>query len=382
MFAVKRAAQRAYRRMYATPLQRAEALAMKWRITLLGSTFYDRYRRVRDVAARLPRGLARRLRPTAAPTHRTTTRPAAAMLPGSAQGGATPAHGLPIVLMHRGNSDYLRYTIGQARRSNPTSPIYLLGDQQNDQYPEAIHLPYRTFYTRAAQLERAFRHFSTNGLEYTRFDFQRWLILDEFLHAQGHAACIYIDSDVLLFTDVTRDRERFADFDFAIAHITGSVFYLNRLAALRDLGDFILGIYTGKDRYHYDRMVAHYVTRHRNGLPGGACDMMALDYYHEAHYGRIGDVAAVRDGSVYDLAIGAEQGFVMQDGLKDLEWREGVPYGRLATSGHSVRFHSLHCQGKRGKAQIAPFYERAGAAYGLDSGARALGESGPQVKAR
>lgn len=277
-------------------------------------------------------------------------------------GGASTMDGLPIIFLHRGNSAYLRYSLGQARRSNPRSAVVLLGDETNGGYEGVEHVHHRAFYTRAAELDRTYRHFSTNGLDYERFSFQRWLILDEFLAARGYEQCLYLDSDVLLFADVTEDRRRFADYDFTIAHDTGSVFFLNRRPALRELGDFILDIYRGRERYTYDRMVAHYVARRRNGLAGGSCDMTALGFFAEARYGRVGDVAVVRDGSVYDVAIGAEQGFLMRDGAKDLRWEGGIPYGTLASSGRAVRFNALHFQGTVGKQRIAHAFEQAGAA--------------------
>ena len=39
---------------------------------------------------------------------------------------------LPIIFIHYNNSDYLKYSLGQARKSNPGSTIYFLGDQSND----------------------------------------------------------------------------------------------------------------------------------------------------------------------------------------------------------------------------------------------------------
>jgi hypothetical protein len=264
--------------------------------------------------------------------------------------------GLPIVFMHRGNSDYLMHTLSQARLSNPNSPIYLLGDATNNTYPWVNHELYSSYFEQAAEFAKVYRHFSSNEFVYTRFDFQRWLILAEFLRAKGYPQCLYLDSDVMLYSDVTRDISKFAEYDFAMAHITGSVFFLNELATLEDLSRFILNIYTRKDRYHYNRMLAHYVARRDSQLPGGACDMMALYYYRELHFGRVGEVAQVIDGSVYDLNINESQGFEMQDQIKSLTWEDGIPYGKHLRSGQKVRFNSLHFQGGRGKALLRKYY--------------------------
>jgi len=344
-----RARRHLARRLLQEPTARLDAAAIGAQIAWSGVNLPGAPRRIRREAIGVLRTLKGQQRPAAQATHPEEVR---------------RTNKLPIIFIHRGNSDYLRYSLGQARRSNPDTPIYLLGNESNDRYAEVTHLPYRQFYERAAELDQTFSHFSTNGLDYERFNFQRWLILDEFLQAYGYGQCLYLDSDVLLFTDVTLDRLRFVDYELAIAHDTGSVCFVNRRETLHELGDFILKIYRRDDRYHYERMVAHYVTRRNSRLPGGACDMMALAYFREADYGRVGDVAALGDGSVYDQAVGAPQGFVMRDGVKQLDWEAGVPYGTLASSGRRIRFNALHFQGLVGKALIAQAYKQADAAYG------------------
>jgi hypothetical protein len=312
----------------------------------------DLLQRGRRIASRVKQALLRR----GSPPVRAERRPSGTRVALGDLREQRGGDGLPIVFMHRGNSDYLLHTFSQARLSNPRSPIYLLGDSTNDAYPWVTHEPFTNYYKQAQAFADVYRHFSTNEYIYTRFDFQRWLILAEFLRAKGYSQCLYLDSDVMLYTDVTRDIAKFAAYDFAMAHITGSVFFLNDLATLEDLGSFILNIYTRKDRYHYDRMVAHYLARQHNRLPGGACDMMALYYYRELHFGRVGEVAQVIDGSVYDLNIGEPQGFAMRDQIKDLTWVDGIPYGKHLRTGQTIRFNSLHFQGGRGKALLRKLY--------------------------
>ena len=91
-----------------------------------------------------------------------------------------------------------------------------------------------------------------------------------------------LDSDVLLYADVTEEMKKFRRFDFTLCWNTiGCVFFLNRMEGLQDLCQFMLDVYTKKDRYQYDRMVAQFALRQKNQLPGGACDMTALQLYNE-----------------------------------------------------------------------------------------------------
>src|SRR4029453_7426083 len=84
-----------------------------------------------------------------------------------------------------------------------------------------------------------------------------------------------------------------------------------------------------------------------NGPPGGACDITALQLYNELHFGEIGEVTQVIDGSVYDPAITVPvPGFEMENGIKKLTGKDGIPYGKHVRTGEQVRFNSLHCQGQ------------------------------------
>jgi hypothetical protein len=46
---------------------------------------------------------------------------------------------LPIVIIHVNNSEYLSYSLAQAKKSNPESNIVLLGDSSNDCYKFIEH---------------------------------------------------------------------------------------------------------------------------------------------------------------------------------------------------------------------------------------------------
>ncbi|MGE5305780.1 MAG: hypothetical protein ACM3TN_20910, partial [Alphaproteobacteria bacterium] len=123
-------------------------------------------------------------------------------------------------------------------------------------------------------------------------------------------------------------------------------FFLNRIEALSDFCAFLFDIYSGKDKYHYDKMVAHFAARKRNRLPGGVCDMTVFQLYNELHFGEIGEAAQIIDGSVYDPAITSPApGLEMANGIKKIIWREGVPYGKHLRTGREIKFNSLQFQG-------------------------------------
>jgi hypothetical protein len=255
---------------------------------------------------------------------------------------------LPIVFLHNTNSDYLKYSLGQAKRSNPESAIYLIGNDSNDCYNFVEHHSFSNYFQGANDFSNIYRHYNTTSYEYEVFCFQRWYILLEFLVNNQVEKCLYLDSDTMLYTDITKEQKKFAQFDFALSYKTcGSIFFLNRVEALADFCQFLTDIYTKKERLYFDRMLAHYLVFKKNGLAGGACDMTAFDIYSYDHFGEIGEVSQIIDGSVFDPGINVPHpGFEMEKGIKKLIWKDAVPYGIQHKTSNEIKFNSLHFQGE------------------------------------
>jgi len=200
----------------------------------------------------------------------------------------------------------------------------------------------------ARQFSALYKHFSTNNAQYELFCYQRWFILRDFLSAYEFQRCVYLDSDILLYTDVAEDAKKFDIYDFTLTeNINACTFFLNRKQALDGFCDFLLDLYSGKEPYFYDRMLAHYATRLNHGLPGGVCDMTAFQLYHEAHFGAIGEASQIIDNSLYDPAITTPApGFEMENGIKKISWKNELPHGKHVATGKEIAFNSLHLQGQ------------------------------------
>jgi hypothetical protein len=254
---------------------------------------------------------------------------------------------LPIIFLHFSNSDYLKYSLKQAKQSNPKSAIYLIGDETNDCYDFIEHHFFSDYFHGAYAFSKIYRHFNSTDYEYELFNFQRWFILQEFLEINKMEKCLYLDSDTMLYADATEEQKKFAQFDLTLSYKTsGCTFFLNRIQALADFCQFLTDIYTKKERHYYDRMLAQYATFKKNGMAGGACDMTAFDFYSYDHFGEIGEVAQIIDGSVYDPSINVPHpGFEMENGIKKIIWKRGHPYGIQLRIGKEIRFNSLQFQG-------------------------------------
>lgn len=254
---------------------------------------------------------------------------------------------LPIVFLHNTNSYYLKYSLGQAKHSNPGSPIYLIGDDSNDCYNFVKHHSFSNYFQGAADFSKIYQHYNTTIYKYEVFCFQRWFILLEFLVNNRMEKCLYLDSDTMLYADITEEQKKFSQFDFTLSYKTcGSIFFLNRVEALAEFCQFLTDIYTKKERFYFDRMLAHYMVFKKNGMPGGACDMTAFDFYSYDHFGEIGEVSQIIDGSVFDPGINVSNpGFEMEKGIKKIIWKDAVPHGIQLRTSNKIKFNSLHFQG-------------------------------------
>jgi hypothetical protein len=255
---------------------------------------------------------------------------------------------LPVVFIHKSNSDYLKYSLAQAKQSNPSSAVILIGDTSNDKYDFTEHYYIADYFHDAAQFGKIYQHFSSNPFEAELIWLQRWFILREFLESTNRRRCLYLDSDVMLYANVTDDCRKFHLFDFTLCWNTvGCVFFLNKLDGLERFCKFLMDIYSKKDRYHYDKMLTHYAVRRKNRLAGGAGDMTAFQLYSELNFGLVGEASHIIDGSVYDPNINMPHpGFEMENGIKRVIWNDGQPYGKFLRTGEEIRFNSLHFNGR------------------------------------
>ena len=89
----------------------------------------------------------------------------------------------------------------------------------------------------------------------------------------------------------------------------------------------------------------------KNNKPGGICDMTLFWLYH-GHKGgeNIGILSEVSEGSTFDDNIVSSENrykdeYRMKGGLKELDFREDIPYGYNLREDQWIRFNTLHYSG-------------------------------------
>jgi len=256
---------------------------------------------------------------------------------------------IPVVFIHKGDSEYLPLALRQAKAWNPE--ITLLGDRSNwSVWPRWHNI---TDYPGSGAL-RAYLHMSSNPAEFEKFCFTRWFILRDFATYQNLDEVFYCDSDVVLYCDVNEARPPGTwDLALAMAHhqpeyrwsAAGHVSYWP-VSTLSMFCEFVERTYGTKKGL--ETLNRKWAWHQKTGKPGGICDMTLLWLFAREHEIKI--LTQVRDGRVFDENINIPENrfpseYRMRAGIKEITWREGQPHGFNLLLNEEIRFNALHFQG-------------------------------------
>ncbi len=250
----------------------------------------------------------------------------------------TPA----IIFIHRSNSNYLSYTLTQAKLSNAGARVILLGDTSN-RYELIEHFLISDYFDSAHMFAQVYKHLSTNPIDYELFCFQRWFILKDLMQKHGIPCCLYLDSDVMLYADVIEEQKRLSDYDIALAGNVPSSTYINSINSLENFCQFVLHLYS--DPATFQSIESIFKQNLQNSLTTSISDMFAFQLYRNQHPEKVGELLEITHGSTYETGMTVSDGFQMLNGAKKIDMIEGYPYGYLFDSNESVQFKALHFQG-------------------------------------
>jgi hypothetical protein len=267
---------------------------------------------------------------------------------------------LPIVFIHTGTSFYLPTTLLQAAHASPRTERHLLGDWGSLALSRvARRHPLHRYWRRASELGRVFKNYSSNPAAFELICLQRWLALAEYMKAHGIDQCLYLDSDIMLYSDVElAHRTVPAQAGMTIAGISGHTNWVQKRDVLEHFGDYILDHYTRpgglqelEEKYHLFR---------ETHPAGGISDMTFFVEYQAAYPDRVADISKIVDDAtgptVFDITMDYTAYFEAENGLKAIQISpEGHAYGTERGTGRQVRFHTLHFQGDVPKLNLAHY---------------------------
>ncbi|MFA5125919.1 MAG: hypothetical protein WC462_02870 [archaeon] len=250
---------------------------------------------------------------------------------------------LPIIFIHKGDSFYLKYALINAKKFNPDSRIILLGENIT-KYPDFIeYYPISKYNNSALAFRKIYKHMSIVPEEIERFCFERWFLLDEFLTKNRIKKCLTLDSDVLLYENVSEGIKKFNSFDFTLSNkSSGGFMFINNSKSLSDVVKYMYLSYSSK-KLLFNLELDWKKLKAING--GGINDIKLFGKYFGLGRSRIGELDDIINDSTYDAGILIEQNFVMEGKIKKVVFENGIPYGYLKISLKKIRFCCLHLQG-------------------------------------
>lgn len=268
---------------------------------------------------------------------------------------------IPVILIHKGYQDYLGCAIGQALKNNP---VHLIGDTS----PPIVHDNFKFEHLKeycegCDEFMSIYEHLNTSPFGYEIFCYLRWFILKNYMEKHNLDNVFYIDSDVLLFVNVTEKWKHFDQYVLTLAHRCAAITSFVTLEGVTSFCDLLTETYSNKNSYNYKKIASHYNIRKEFGLDGGVCDMTLLEFFHSCSDcgggpGKVGEMMQIINDSTYDHNINVpDQGFSFKNGKKDFEIKEGVPYVFNNRLNKEIKFNSLHFQGVA-KALMRTVYDQ------------------------
>jgi len=251
---------------------------------------------------------------------------------------------IPIIIVHRGDTFYLKLVLEQIRLFNPHTRICLISDASTDKYCFVEHYNIDDYSKGADAFKMAYIHMSSNPYDYELICFQRWFCIRDFVKTQKIENFLCMDSDVLLYCNIDEVMQQYISYDFTTCNKQGPGCALFNISSISDFCEYMMSMYT--EDILLNKMKSMYQEIIDNKQLGGVCDMVAFVWFQDNTKCNVIDIAIPTNGKCFDGCITWGQGFEMEDGKKKVYWIDNLPYGKLMNDQSLVRFYCLHFQGR------------------------------------
>jgi len=273
---------------------------------------------------------------------------------------------IPIVIIHLGNQSYFQECV---KINSTKNPVFVLGDYQNaNTFTNTItHINCDTLdFPELQQFRQHFTNYSTNSASFELICFVRIFYLKRFMEMHKIDRIFHVDSDCIVFDNVTelykhifgssRNIKGIAyskNIDPNPHHMVGCVH--NAFLTLEFCNHFIqlcFDIYVNKSKYD---LIEPKIRWHReNNIGGGICDMTLYYLLFSENILEMRDLneVIIIDGEkcTFDHNINIGYGYLGNDTfkmgkrIKNLTYNNGAPYA-MDNTGQKIRLLSLHFSG-------------------------------------
>jgi len=192
----------------------------------------------------------------------------------------------PIVFIHYGDTPYLRYTLDIAKKLNPEKKVFLLGDKKNKKYKKYnVRHNYFSKYNKNESIKKLNKNFIYIGgtnrqtdqdKRFELFCFKRWFYLYEFMKKNRLNKCWYFDSDTLILSDLSKEEEKFENYDITEQSNGSNMKGLIKIDFLENFINTINKIFLDKNYLENQKKDI------KNNPNYAFCDMRAYSKFKEA----------------------------------------------------------------------------------------------------
>ena len=269
-----------------------------------------------------------------------------------------PNHtGFPIIFVHKGIQEYFILALKQARKYNPDARIIVIGDQDEDKYPDFVEFYNLNDLTSNELIEfrKLYVHKSVNDYNYEIFCFERWFLILELIKRLNIEAFLHLDSDIFIYCNAKEEFEKYKNYKFTYCGMvkktavqpvdSGHSSYFNSCKALEGFTNFILDFYKNVCN---DNSFKFAQSKHIS-------DMSLITWYEkEVKYNCVNKYTPF-DESSWDFVLRLD---CQNLNVKSLKFyiNKGLLYAYLP-NGRKINFKTLHFQG-RTKILMKPLYNK------------------------
>lgn len=255
---------------------------------------------------------------------------------------------LPIIFIHKGNSWYLTYTLYQAHVTNPDSPIYLIGDNDTKHFPKWVtHISYSQYDSYSQKLRDVYQHKSILGKDFELLCIERWFVLYEFLVDKQIDNCIYLDSDILVYSNLSEAKKYTEDYAVTWSGFSAHSNYINNINALKNYCDNVIDSYTGKLPQDIKEKTLFYQRLTQIDNQEAISDMTFWYDFNVRYPGELLNISKQNTKGTFDISM-SETRFCEDDGsgFKKIYWNKKIPQCKYRDTSQIVPMVTLHFQGK------------------------------------
>ncbi|WAS04963.1 hypothetical protein LQF76_13245 [Gloeomargaritales cyanobacterium VI4D9] len=264
---------------------------------------------------------------------------------------------IPVVIAHFGNQpEYLKYALEAAARWN--QDVIFIGDDGNKNAwanhwsISGVTIP------KWVEFENSYIKLSNYPEHYEKAILFRLFVMDYWLQTAAVNGAFLIDSDVVTFADYTQEVYPLIKNEYQAGFMTpknpGHPLWMSSPhfsfwtpEAAAELTDFCIRAYREDEWLNLLKTTYQEMASQRIG--GGICDM-TLIYAWSQNRTDVANFSSVLNGATFDHGISLagnylDNEYVQRFGLKQLTFRDGIPYGYNQVTQEYIRFWGIHCLG-------------------------------------